>query len=713
MADKLFRPDIVGTNDAWGLFAGADKPSAVDCGDPVNPDQSTGLSSTAINSQDVKPAKDFAEKMSAVATVTIYVMLRTVTGGSSCRFRIVDSLGTHTGSSFSPSSTPTIYSLARTVMSNGSTSWTEAALRHANFALGIDNLNTNWTNCYGLWAVATFTPTITTTMFSRQLISQKLHEFAQRHELMSCELPLQAFDMKLLDDFNFQHPDIPHEDGESRGLENWELSKCRLMGFDYDADKLTLTGHFLNLRSYLALLRDTATSPYEVESATYEPDGPLRLDMGITRTMARSTMGTIMQRPPTIYHADIGFVAEVGNNVERIGPYGTLVEDPRKNFCKNSSFILWNGVPTNWGQVNSPNASQVSGRLFSPDIERGVSDIAYGLNMNPSGAGDNGFNQSTTYTWENDANGVLSIDHEDSSGDALNIIFRRNSDNWYWNPATPAWQSGGISFNLPVSGNTVARDSIPFDMGGYTYTNTFLIGLRAPTASQDVTVYHVQLEGGYATQKYSGIWAPTSRIITYNEASPVERREDLLYLTTQPAEGRRIVHPDRGTFFVKFKVEYDHDDIVDAYDAGTPASVMIVSYAFDGTNHFFDIEYDSDNSRFLFGKRCASVSDNAIKSGALTSGWHVIAARWISSNEEFGLPNHSLDIWVDGVKGDTGTGQAVTESSSDTYFYYGARSVMTGYNRLNGLISDLWSSPVPKSDTEIVSLSNYFLRNTT
>lgn len=707
MTIKIHRAISVGTFSAWktyhnDYFQGT-KVEAVDPFEPPTYDVYRHIESANESEQSFKFSKVFPEKMASISSITVYAWLRTL-NGSSVKLKITDSLGTWASGAFGLTGQSVLYSFTRTTLSDNSTPWTETLLRNGAVEYHVQEMNASWTRCYQFWCETNYTPTVEETIFSRMAVSHKLHEQAQRHEFMSLQLPLKAFDMRRMDDFNLQHPELPAESGESSGLKNWELAKLRLFGFEYHADNLKLIAHFLDLRNYLALFRDTAISPYDVESDVYEPLGPLRLDTGVTRSMVRASKGTIAQNAPSAYRPDVGYIVEVANNVERIGPLGTLIEDVRYQYAKNSSFINWTtGNPDNWSIVGSPNASEVTNKIFHPDVVRG-SDTPHGLNLNPAGAGDNGYNQDTTYAWQQDTDGVFSIDHEDISGDELTVALRRNSDNWWWNPVTPGWQSGFATWDLPVApSGYIVRDYEHFE-APTSYTGTFLIYIRARIASQDVTIHHVQLEGNTNSAPCS-LGYPTSHIISDEEGSAVKREEDVLKCITQPGYGRRILHPERGTLFFKVYLPYGPGDLI---GVDTTKNLMMVSYNFltTGDEDLFQIYYDVDSGRWTFHFDALTDAINVVQ---MTTGWTTVAARWISSEEELSLPAGSIDLFIDGSKGITGAKGTVVEDIGDTDFHYGTNDA--AYSTLNGYISSLWSSPRVFTDTEIEAWHNYLVRN--
>jgi hypothetical protein len=519
-----------------------------------------------------------------------------------------------------------------------------------------------------------------------------VHELAGRHGFVSLDLPIWAMDMRLMDNFFLSHPEGPHPDGEGWKDLDWQRRLLRLFGlqFDPDGDLQSVRAAALDLRKNIAYLRDTAVSPYSLSSDENEVDGPLRLDLGVTRTFTRATVATIEDVDDV--------VVQVTSGTERVGPEGILIEDYRKNFCKESSFKVWTGgasaAPDEWTEVDADTSltiAQVTNGIFDSDLS------TYGCRLTSTSSGNYGLDQSATFAWEQDDNGVLSVDHEDHSGDGLLVGLYRNGDTQWWNPSTGAWQAGAASLRFSVApAGSVARDYMPFDNGITTnYTGTYLIWIRADQSNHDVSLHHVQLEGGNTVSGESGFWYPTSRIITQS-ASAIPRNADISTLSTNPTQGRRIIHPDNGTLFVKLKVDYAHAALDDALLAGGARSVGILHADMFTTNDCYLI-YDAQSSRFEFDYRTVT----AYAGSSLTAGEYVFALRWCSDKGELDLANWYVDLFVNGTKGTGGAGTARTEGNATKYFYYGQLGVMTDINRINGWISRIVSTPFVLTDAEV------------
>jgi hypothetical protein len=695
MARKVLRPFEIGVNNAWNLSAGATKVIAVDPGEPPNPDRSTYIESALINSQDFKPRKDFSEKMTSVQSVIVKLDGQTITGGSSFRFRLTDRLGTWLGTPFAPGSDPTEYSDERTTLSDNSTAWSEDELRNANFGFGIDNLNTNWGRVNAEWAEALYVPTVISTTFPRITISQMMHEFVLRHGFASLDLPIWALNIRLMEHFFLIHPEGPHPDGEGWKDLDWQRRLFRFFGiqFDPDGDLKTVHVSALDLRKYLTYLRDSGVSSYSAESAVGVIDGPLRLDMGVVRNFTRATVATA---------EDVdGVVVQIPVGSERVDPEGTLIEDFRKNFARQSSFKAWAGgpaaAPDDYTEVD-PDANltiaRVTNGIFKSDLN------TYGCRLTSSnGAGGNyGLNQAQAFAWEKDDNGVLSIDHEDHSGQGLNVGIRRPADNWWWNVSTGLWQAGSYFIRFPVApAGTIVRDYFGFDHGAgiINYTGLLLIAIRVDLPNQDCTLHHVQLEAGNDVIGECGLWYPTSRIIT-ESAAAVPRNAEVLTLATNPVEGRRMIHPDHGTLFCKIKVDYAEVALTDPR-MGVDRSLGILDLDMFTVTPACHLDYNTANSRFEFAYRGVT----AYGGSALTAGEYVFALRWCSDNGELGLAARTIDLFVNGVKGTSAVGTAMTEDSGSKLLVYGAHADMTNLNRINGWISRLFTTPVVLTDEEV------------
>jgi hypothetical protein len=168
-----------------------------------------------------------------------------------------------------------------------------------------------------------------------------------------------------------------------------------------------------------------------------------------------------------------------------------------------------------------------------------------------------------------------------------------------------------------------------------------------------------------------------------------------LNISTNPTQGRRIIHPDHGTLFCKLKVNYAHAALDDALMATKRLMAIFECSMFTVSD--FHLYYDTIGSRFEFDYRGV----NAYAGSALTAGEYVFAMRWGSDKGELGLANWYVDLFVNGVKGTGGAGTARTEDNATKYCYYGAFGIMTGYNRINGWISRIVSTPIVLTDAEV------------
>lgn len=705
MTIKVLNPIAIGSADAWNFGVGADKVAAVAVGDPPVPDFFDFIQTGAVAVQQYLTDKTFSEQMTTVNSVTIYFYSRAILliPVPQITVKIVDSLGTHTSAGQVQTGPWALYSITRTVMSDGVTPWSESALRDGAFEIGLGISVANWVRAAALWAEVDYiaSPVSLATTFPRLTTSQMIHEFMMRHGFMDVNLPISALNLRMMDHFFLSHPEGPHPNGEGWKDLEWERRLFRNFGlqFDPDGDLDSVRAFALDLRKYITYLRDTAVSPYSIQSDETDVDGPLRLDLGITRTMTRGTTATA---------EDIsGEVVQLTTNTERIGPDGILIEDYRKNFAKESAFKTWSGgaaaAPDNYTEVDADanlTIARVANGVFAANLS------TYGCQLTSANAagGDYGLDQATSFAWEEDDNGVLSIDHEDHSGQALVVGLQRSDTSEWWNPATGAWQAGAASLSFPIApAGTIVRDHMAFDLGGTTnFTGTFLIYIRIPSASQDCTLHSVQLEGGSVSEYECGLWYPTSRIITAS-ASAIPRDRDDLQLSTNPTQ-RRIIHPDHGTLFLKIKVPYTKAELDDA-DMATARRVAILEVNMFTAEDFF-ILYNTVTTRFNFIYR---VGSTATFYDLFTSDEYVIAVRWTSDKGELNLTPYTQDIFVNGVKGVSDIGTVRTEDNATKYCYYGAfRSPYIGaaYNSLNGFISRLHSTPEVLTDEEIKAWSD-------
>ncbi len=481
-----------------------------------------------------------------------------------------------------------------------------------------------------------------------------------------------------MDNFFLAHPEGPHPDGEGWKDLDWQRRLLRLFGveFDPDGDLETLRATALDLRKYLAHFLDSGISPYSFLSDEAEIDGPLRIDTGQERTFTRNSKAWIEEIG--------GLVRELGTNKEKIGPYGELFEDVRTEYTKNNAWINWTtGVPDDWSKIGTYTlTAYTSSPLFHTDV------TPYSCRIETTGAGDNGLNQATTYGWDGYNDAMFSIDHMDKSGHQLKIGVRRNSDNYWWNFSTEQWVGSYPTYNLPLSGTTtIVRWSAWVDMTGIAVDTTFLIYLRAPSASQDVVIYHV----GLVNSSPEGIAHATSRVV--NDTSKTSGMPDLLKIENKPE--RPVCDREHGHLKLVYRPGFDAADMRKA-GAGKDVGLATILWGTYDTLLTYDPNATTGFFKFTHGNVNTQYDINVVADTE-----YRIVCRWSSARNELSMGSRAVDIFVDGNKGGTTAGGSDPGApSSSDYMVIGWDELGTSH-KAYGYISRFKLSPIVITDEEV------------
>ncbi|MHA2337484.1 MAG: hypothetical protein ACXACX_09280 [Candidatus Hodarchaeales archaeon] len=641
MANKVFLPYEVTNPNGWygpGIppEATSEKVVAVNPGDPPVGDHSNFLESGFSGlTQYFYYDKSFSEKMSSVDSITIKAFLAAIVPGPEVKLIITDSLGTWKSSAIplTYGGGINLFEVSRTTMSDNSTPWSESELRHEDIKFGIEAQNYWWTRLFDLWLEGEYAPgLIQVDPVPRMIISQMIHEFALRHHLTEIKLPPWVLDLRITDHLFLVHPEGPYPDGNGWKFEEWERRLLRNFGTleDPDGSPNQIKTYAFDLRKYLTYFRDTMVSPYSLLSDENLADGPLRLDSGVTRFFIRNTNATI---------EDVdGVVVQLSSNTERIGPRGMLIEDYRKNFVKESSFKNWSGTPTGWTEVDPGAALTVTSgdtSIFDPDLG------THSLILTYVGSGtEQGVDSVAGFTWEQDDNGCLSIDHQDDTLQPIKVGLKRSSDSYWRNFQTSGWQASSYYHELPIASGEMVRDYLGFYVGSTNYTGTFTVSIRVNYPNQKATLEHIQLEGGTITSGECAFWGPTSRIIT-ESVEAVERDAEDLYIETNPTEGRRIINPNQGSMFAKIDIDYSHDDLANPTLPSGSHNVAIMQMDMFTEDDFL-LYYNTSGENFIFSFR----GINSAIDYKLQPGEYVFGLRWTSDKGEQNLGYWYIDSFA-------------------------------------------------------------------
>ena len=225
---------------------------------------------------------------------------------------------------------------------------------------------------------------------------------------------------------------------------------------------------------------------------------------------------------------------------------------------------------------------------------------------------------------------TLSIWHKDDDITALTWTLQRSTDSFYWNDTTAAWGAAATQNALPVRAAAAQDQSKPIVLSAAAQTLT-LTFFAEGIADQNNHLYEAQLEDG----RYA-----TSAIVT--TGAVVTREPDLLQIDNA---GNVTWPVEQGTAGVTFVPEF-------STDANLPDS-MLLDVTDEGDGFAWDrVFYRNSTGEMVFQRNDGDNTFEAVKAVTLTRGVSVrVAARWTGPEEEFGLAQNTLSIFVNGVKG--------------------------------------------------------------
>lgn len=417
------------------------------------------------------------------------------------------------------------------------------------------------------------------------------------------------------------HPLAPNELGTGWGVKSWERRLLRRMRRTIDFESRTVSIQTRDEREHLATLWLRGKTGVQ---------SPERLD-GVPE-LTRGPVARTFERAANAYIEDaLGNVTRINWNNLKTEPNGIMFEGDTRQLVTDGHFSAAS-ITTNWTLLNNAtNGSSIAydttETLFEPGTSPNSVKIVAG---NPLGGNDYGIQQVITAPATDRY--LISVDHKDDSGFALSWILQRASDSWFWNDATPAWQSGTVDNDMPISTERTRFFSRAIQQSSA--TNWTLSVFANTEAGQINHVYYVQDQEG----PVGG-----SRLVILNDTTP---GDSLFYLESSL---KRMFNPQHGSVKVKFRPLYRYDDI----------NYQVITYylweywvADDGEGHqAYEMLYNSSTEKYNFrlnriaGKDGAAADGGSVMRGELRT----VVGRWsgIAGELDQSTGGSVRTFWVD------------------------------------------------------------------
>jgi hypothetical protein len=676
MAIKIFRPYVETRNtflSGPAPVGAATREEAIDPGDDLSHDDDTTYMGhgSGVVSKEIGFRHDitFSEKMAAINSVALYVRLkRTDSSTDNCYLKVYLGGSSNTGSSETITTSYVTRGELFTDLRPGGGSWSEDDFRDNTFEfVYLTSTSSPTTRITSLWVEVDYVPSATKIEPVRRVLSRRLRLLRQPLTTYTCTVKHESGDTEssaLLDAYPgdivaVSHFAIPHASntGASVGVKSWQRRNMILLRNEFNAAAMTARLTLLDARHFWHGLWDVAVSRI---SATSQRDGIANLDAGATRTFLRDS--SAWGEDP-----GDGRIIQAASQTEKNFANGHLLEQTIENLTLNSCFT--DGVDSgDW---------TLEGESGGADIADDTSDTFWDTDetaksckltaASPLGGTELGIKQ-TTGTINANTECCISTTHKDDSGYPAAINIQRAVDSWYYNAATPGWQSGSVWNDLTVR-SSATRDAIKsIDVGGTNTTITYKVAAEN-TAAQINHIYDVQFE----KNPY-----PTSRILT--QSSTVTRADDEFYYSN--TKSNRTWYPIRGTAFAVVNPEWDTADL----PSGAKRTLYYVKYDTNNEDHVY---YDEATGAWKFDRTVGGVTDSASKTLTITAGTEIkVCARWTSTEGEEGLSDPTLSIFA---APDVAALLQIGRKSADT-------------NMLDGFVQHLYVTPQCLSDNEIARL---------
>lgn len=711
MATKILRPVAIGTVDDWALGAGASKFAAVDPGDPVSHDNDTSYISEAQNlNQEQRFTIDplFSEQMAFISELRVHARVRDEgTARISNRLRVYLNSIQVQGATFSTAGTSwtaagnnVSFALARP----GGGDWTEDDLRDATFEFSIFTPSQGGPviRCTSLWVEVDYVPAIQRVQQHRQHASRRLMRRSREEPVYTLTVPLHFLSLEVMDLINVSHDALPLSASRLSGIsdhglmDQWRRGIFRLVGMDEDVQRREVRLTFKDHESYMSTF---FSSEMLLAGGNHDYDDLMRFYPGGTLTVDRNTR-VFLEQPSALVEE----VAQdptgsffFGTDIfqEPMNHLGFLAEEATHNPILNS--IAKNGE-TSWTSVANSGTLDLSTLRLA--FEKKYTSNSWRF-LRANNSADT-YREQAFSVLAADAFRRIYVTHSEQSTTAIiSWALQRSSDSNWWNDTSGAWQVAKKWNNLTnryssAAGRAViGRDvSKPIDISS-NQTWTLQVGLEGaslPAGGGEGNVYAVSALKGKL--RFSEV--PTDAAAVTTQATSV---------TIKKTSGSQLVAAARGTLTLEMEAIQAGGDLVDG------DKLTLLTWTYDAAEDDYDaLIYEKPagvNPRFSFERYRASGGAPVFNARATFTVTTVpgtvykIACIWTaSSGGDLGLPNNSMRILVNRVRGVDGTASGTHDAGEVETALYKGWSPYAGYRRAMNYIRLIRFSPRPITDEE-------------
>jgi len=514
----------------------------------------------------------------------------------------------------------------------------------------------------------------------RDVLSRRLWLLRRAQGLLEVTVPLWALDADILDRIAVEARWAPAPGAAGWGGKLWQRRAFSIQSQDINLSEQTVTLQLLDRRPLDVLFWDTArTDEAALVLNASRQSGVARIHQGNTIAFARDSLAYI-ENP-----SDDSACIEIQAGERALTEAGEYIEEERTNEIIQSSFV--NDL-TGWSSAGTGvNGSAIATDSDDPFFNSETGAKAIQFTAGTTHTTDLTLTATATASIPANTDCRLSIDHKTDSGEPLYYRLQRSYDSYYWNNATPGWQSGSVNNSLgTVSARSPADRYVSenIDVGSNATTLTLTVLLPSGGTSGRIShLYHAQLEQG---------WHASSRIITQSVIATRVAAD----LTANVTTAAKIIDWTRGTVFFEFMPDWN-----DA-DADLDGSSRYLWRCTSASSHYLDC-YITSGSVLTFrhynGTQYVATATQSMVRGTR----YKIACRWTSSEGELDLAARTISIFVNGTKGsvEANPSSALTFTSPGE-LQFGSYDGATLFG--NGSFRNWQVSPFPLSDEEVARL---------
>lgn len=489
-----------------------------------------------------------------------------------------------------------------------------------------------------VWVEVNYTAAANVSPAALTVLSRLANRFRFPQRIYKVDAPLRFLDYAIGEDIPVVDPregwtDTPAGRGRLR-----VIGSRPTPGKGSDVDRVGLTLEDVRLQQTTFWMLGRALAGLDGHSAV--GDGMAMLTHGGKVAVTRASP-KYLDSPAGIDVQNAGPVVRIFNNCMPSERRGTLPEPEATNQLTRSSFVSGGtGLTETPGSGSIDYDTTVGEQLFE-DSE--VTPQHLIITAGASHVSESRVEWPATAALSFDGFMVVSVDYKGSSltandGGAWRLV--RDSDGFYWNDSTGAWQVGAVDNRLVESLTWERSESKAIPIGsGKLRTFTFSVSLPSGgTADRTWRVGHVQLEEGY--------WR-SSRIVT--DAAVETRAADVITVENDK-DGYVTLPNKRGSWTWDFETLWS--------SANLPAGMQ---------RYFKSLPYDANNgwslyyeagTGLVFKARAGGVDVTAIADVAIVAGTRYRAAvRWTSTYES---PTETLTLLLS-------DGTTTTTVHSDPY----------------------------------------------